>query len=89
MNKISVERIALSMLILLIVVLLTLVIALLDGKIKIPASNQRNGRGQSLSLTINMIGPDILGSLSDDRERSYMWKVNGENVFQYTNTTIL
>jgi hypothetical protein len=83
MNKKSVERIVLSILILLIVVLLTLVIALLDGKIKIPANQRPNGRGQSLSLTINMISPDILGALSDDRERCYMWKVNGDDVFQY------
>jgi preprotein translocase subunit SecY len=57
MNKISVERIVLSILILLIVVLLTLVIALLDGKIKIPANQRQNGRGQSLSLTINYDWP--------------------------------
>lgn len=60
MNKISIERIVLSILILLIVVLLTLVIALLDGKIKISANQRENERGQSLSLTINMISLDIM-----------------------------
>ena len=83
MNKISVERIVLSILILLIVVILTLVIALLDGKIKILSNQDSGERRQSLSLTINMVGPNIWGPLSYDRERCYMWKVNGEDVFQY------
>lgn len=51
MNKISVKRIVLSILILLIVAILTFVIALLGGKIKISANQNDKGKNQSLSLT--------------------------------------
>lgn len=62
MSKIRVERIVLSILILLIVASLAFVIALLDGKIKISANQNDKGRNQSLSLTsMSAVGPDVVG----------------------------
>lgn len=62
MNKISVERIVLSILILLIVATLIFLFALLGGKIKISASQNDKGRSRSHSLiSMNAIGPDSMG----------------------------